>query len=389
MEKPQMKEPVLLTPGPLTTSSATKRAMVRDWGSRDSDFIEINRRVRDMLLEVAHLKETHVCVPLQGSGTFAVEAMLGTLVPRDGHVLVPLNGAYCKRIARICGILGRRTTTLDFEENEPVEPAAIDAALSRDPSITHVALVHCETSTGMLNPLTEIAAIASRRRKSLLVDAMSSFAALPIEGSFDALVAASGKCLEGPPGMGFALVRRAALEKCAGNSPSLVLDLHDQWTNMEKTAQWRFTPPTVVVAALHAALEQFVAEGGQPARGARYRRNCEVLIEGMTRLGFKLFLEPKNQAPVIVTFHAPADPNYRFQQFYDRVREKGFVLYPGKLTQVDTLRVGCIGAIDEQVMRAAINAIAGTLKEQRIETLAPPFATPREARGARGGPSPT
>jgi 2-aminoethylphosphonate-pyruvate transaminase len=372
-----MKEPVLLTPGPLTTSSATKGAMVRDWGSRDTDFIEMNRRVRDMLLDVVHLKETHACVPLQGSGTFAVEAMLGTLVPREGHVLVPLNGAYCKRIARICSILGRRATTLEYPEDQPVKAGEIDAVLSRDRSITHVALVHCETSTGVLNPLAEIAAVVSHHQKSLLVDAMSSFAALPIEGSFDALVAASGKCLEGPPGMGFALVRKNSLKKCAGNSPSLVLDLHDQWVNMEKTAQWRFTPPTVVVAALHAALEQFVAEGGQPARGARYRRNCEVLIEGMMRLGFRLFLEPKHQAPVIVTFHAPGDLSYDFQRFYDRVREKGFVLYPGKLTQIDTLRVGCIGAIDEQVMRAAVHAIADTLAEQNIRQLAP--AAPRAA----------
>jgi 2-aminoethylphosphonate-pyruvate transaminase len=381
MEKPEMKEPILLTPGPLTTSSATKRALARDWGSRDTDFIALNRRVREMLLDVIHGRDSHVCVPLQGSGTFAVEAILGTLVPRDGHVLVPLNGAYCKRIARICSIIGRRTTTLDFEENEPVRPADIDVALKRDPSITHVALVHCETSTGMLNPLAEIAELVKWHKRSLIVDAMSSFAALDIRIPCDALVAASGKCLEGPPGMGFALVRRTALEKCAGNAHSLVLDLHDQWVNMEKTAQWRFTPPTVVVAALHAALEQFVAEGGQPARGARYRRNCEVLIEGMTRLGFKLFLEPRHQAPVIVTFHAPGDPNYNFQKFYDRVREKGFVLYPGKLTQVDTLRVGCIGAIDEQVMRAAVRAISDTLLEQRIIL--------QGARGARGGPSPT
>ncbi|MGH8691884.1 MAG: 2-aminoethylphosphonate--pyruvate transaminase, partial [Burkholderiales bacterium] len=259
-----------------------------------------------------------------------------------------------------------RSTTLDFAENEPVKPPAIDAALSRDASITHVALVHCETSTGVLNPLSDAAAVAAKHKRSLLVDAMSTFAALPVEGAFDALVAASGKCLEGPPGVGFALIRKNSLEKCAGNSPSLVLDLHDQWVNMEKTAQWRFTPPTVVVAALHAALEQFVAEGGQPARLARYRRNCEVLIEGMTRMGFKLFLDARLQAPVIVTFHAPTDPNYDFQKFYDRVREKGFVLYPGKLTQVDTLRVGCIGAIDEHVMRAAVHAIADTVAEQNI-----------------------
>jgi 2-aminoethylphosphonate-pyruvate transaminase len=361
-----MKEPVLLTPGPLTTSTETKLAMVRDWGSRDSRFIELNRRVREMLVGIVNAEETHVAVPLQGSGTFAVEAMLGTMVPPDGHVLVPQNGAYCKRIARICSILKRRVTPIEYSEQQPVNPADVEAALKRDASITHVAFVHCETSTGVLNPLKDVAAVVSRHGKSLLVDAMSSFAAVPIEGAFDALVAASGKCLEGPPGMGFALIRKSALEKCAGNSPSLVLDLHDQWVNMEKTSQWRFTPPTVVVAALHSALEQFVAEGGVPGRGARYRRNCEVLIEGMTRLGFRLFLEPRHQAPVIVTFHAPADANYDFQKFYDRVREKGFVLYPGKLTQVDTLRVGCIGAIDEHVMRAAVHAIADTVAEQNI-----------------------
>ena len=372
-----MKEPVLLTPGPLTTSTATKLAMVRDWGSRDTGFIELNRRVRQMLLQTVDREKSHVCVPLQGSGTFAVEAMLGTLVPKNGHVLVPLNGAYCKRIQRICSILGRRVTPLDYDEREPVKPADIDAALTNDPSITHVALVHCETSTGVLNPLAEVAAVVSRHRKSLLVDAMSSFAAVDIRGEFDALVAASGKCLEGPPGMGFALIRKSALERCAGNAHSLVLDLHDQWVNMEKTAQWRYTPPTVVVAALHAALEQFMAEGGRTARGARYRRNCEVLIEGMTRLGFKLFLDPKHQAPVIVTFLAPGDPNYDFQKFYDRVRERGFVLYPGKLTQVDTLRVGCIGAIDEHVMRAAVHAIGDTLAEQNIRLRESPVSAIR------------
>src|SRR6187401_723650 len=224
-----MKEPILLTPGPLTTSSATKLAMVRDWGSRDTGFIAINRRVREMLLDVIHARDSHVCVPLQGSGTFSVEAMLGTMVPKNGHVLVPQNGAYCKRIAKICSILGRRVTAIEYEERQPVKAADIDAALARDASITHVALVHCETSTGVLNPLAEVAAVVAKHGKSLLVDAMSSFAAVEVKGQFDALVAASGKCLEGPPGMGFALIRKSALEKCAGNSPSLVLDLHDQW----------------------------------------------------------------------------------------------------------------------------------------------------------------
>ena len=203
---------------------------------------------------------------------------------------------------------------------------------------------------------------------------MSSFGALPINARhspFDALIAASGKCVEGPPGMGFVFVRRHALERCAGNSTSLVLDLHDQWQYMEKTTQWRYTPPTHVVVALNTALDQFIAEGGQPARLARYTRNCEVLIRGMAELGFRSFLDASIQAPIIVTFHAPVDPRYNFREFYDRVRDKGFILYPGKLTQVETFRVGCIGAIGPDEMRHAVNAVRDTLEELGIKHVAP------------------
>ena len=369
-----MREPVLLTPGPLTTSSATKLAMVRDWGSRDAGFIELNRRVREMLLDVIQGKDSHVCVPLQGSGTFAVEAMLGTLVPRGGHVLVPVNGAYCRRIARICEILGRRTTLLEYAENQPVKAADIDAALAGESSISHVALVHCETSTCVLNPLGEIASVVAARKKGLLVDAMSSFAALEIRGPFDALVAASGKCLEGVPGMGFVIAKKDVLEKSQGNSHSLAMDLYDQYVYMQKTTQWRFTPPTHVVAALRAAIDQFLAEGGQPARGRRYAENCATLIDGMEKLGFKVFLDKKLQAPIIITFHAPADANYKFADFYQRVRAKGYILYPGKLTALETFRVGCIGAIDSNEMRNVVAAVAETLREMGIKQVAPALA---------------
>ena len=206
---------------------------------------------------------------------------------------------------------------------------------------------------------------------------MSSFGALPIDARttpFDALIAASGKCVEGPPGMGFVFVRRSVLERCAGNSTSLALDLHDQWTYMEKTTQWRFTPPTHVVVALDAALEQYAAEGGQPARFARYRANFETLVTGMRELGFRVFLPDAIQAPIIVTFHAPDDPRYAFRDFYDRVRDKGFVLYPGKLTQVETFRVGCIGAIGPTEMRHAVNAVRDTLAEMGIRQVTAPSA---------------
>ena len=375
-------DPILLTPGPLTTSLRTKQSMLHDWGSWDGDFNAITARVRESLLRIMHGEGTHECVPLQGSGTFSVEAAIGTLVPRSGHVLVPLNGAYCQRIARICQVLGRRLTTIAYAEDQPVRASDIEAQFKQDPSITHVALVHCETSTGILNPLTEIAAVVARHGRGLIVDAMSSFAALEIDARttpFDALIAASGKCVEGPPGMGFVFARRAALEQCAGRSTSLSLDLHDQWTYMERTTQWRYTPPTHVVVAFNAALDQLRAEGGQPARLARYTKNCEALVSGMSELGFRRFLKPEIQAPIIVTFHAPADPRYTFKDFYERVRDKGFILYPGKLTQVETFRVGCIGAIGPEEMRQAVNAVRDTLTEMGIRRVSPGATAARAA----------
>jgi 2-aminoethylphosphonate-pyruvate transaminase len=368
------RDPILLTPGPLTTTLATKSAMLRDWGSWDASFNAVTARVRAKLTDIIHAGETHVCVPMQGSGTFSVEAAVNTLVPRDGHLLVLVNGAYGKRLARLATMMGRKTSMFETADDVPTTAEDVDRLLAKDPSITHVGLIHCETSTGIENPLQAIAATVARHGRRLIVDAMSSFGALPIDARgtpFDALIAASGKCVEGPPGMGFVFARRDVLEKAAGNSTSLALDLHDQWTYMEKTTQWRFTPPTHVVVALDAALDQYVAEGGQPARLARYAANCETLLAGMRELGFRSFLPATIQAPIIVTFHAPADPRYSFRDFYDRVRDKGFVLYPGKLTQVETFRVGCIGAIGPSEMRHAVNAVRDTLQEMGIRTVTP------------------
>jgi len=376
------RDPILLTPGPLTTSLPTKMAMLRDWGSWDSMFNAVTADVRRRLTDIVGAADTHVCVPMQGSGTFAVEAAVNTLVPRDGHVLVLINGAYGKRMAKLTAMMGRRLSTFETADDVPTTAADVDRLLAKDASITHVGLIHCETSTGILNPLPEIAQVVAKHQRGLIVDAMSSFGALPIDARttpFDALIAASGKCVEGPPGMGFVFVRRDVLMRCEGRSTSLALDLHDQWTYMEKTTQWRFTPPTHVVVALQAALEQHAGEGGQPARLARYARNCEVLVKGMAEMGFRPFLDPSIQAPIIVTFHAPADTRYTFREFYDRVRDKGFILYPGKLTQVETFRVGCIGAIGPDEMRHAVNAVRDTLAEMGIRQVAPTDAAAARA----------
>jgi 2-aminoethylphosphonate-pyruvate transaminase len=365
---PMTGEPYLLTPGPLTTSLRTRQSMLRDWGSWDVDFNRITARVRERLLDVVHATGTHECVPMQGSGTFSVEAAIGTLVPRAGHVLVPQNGAYCQRIARICRVLGRKLTTIDYPENTQASAGDVQNALSSDPSITHVALVHCETSTGILNPLREIAQVVARHGKGLIVDAMSSFGALEIDARhtpFDAVVAASGKCLEGPPGMGFVIARRSALERCEGNCHSLAMDLYDQLVYMQKTTQWRYTPPTHVVAAFDSAIAQYLEEGGLPARGARYAHNCRTLIDGLAALGLRSFLPAAIQAPIIVTFHAPDNPRYTFRSFYDAVKAQGYILYPGKLTTLETFRVGCMGQLGERGIEGAVEAIARVLAEMR------------------------
>ncbi|TFY90297.1 2-aminoethylphosphonate--pyruvate transaminase [Pseudomonas kairouanensis] len=364
-----MTAPILLTPGPLTTSARTRQAMLVDWGSWDERFNQLTASVCEQLLAIINGSASHHCVPLQGSGTFAVEAAIGTLVPRDGKVLVLINGAYGKRLAMICKVLGRGFSTFETAEDQPTTAADVDHLLRADSAITHVALIHCETSTGILNPLPQIADVVKHHGKRLIIDAMSSFGALPIDARevpFDALIAASGKCLEGVPGMGFVFASTQALAAAQGNCHSLALDLFEQHAYMTKTGQWRFTPPTHVVAALHEALQQYAEEGGLRARYQRYAGNCQALLDGMTELGLRSFLPAAIQAPIIVTFHAPQHPRYQFKDFYERVKARGFILYPGKLTQVETFRVGCIGHVDTPDMHAAVAAIAEALHAMGI-----------------------
>jgi 2-aminoethylphosphonate-pyruvate transaminase len=369
-----ISDPVLLTPGPITTSATVKTAMLRDRGSRDADVIEMTRRVRERLTALVGGDGTHVCVPVQGSGTFAVEATIGTLLPAKARLLVLINGAYGRRMAHIADVIGRPIVTLQWPEVEPVAADRLEQALSTDHGITHVAVVHCETTTGILNPIEDVARVCARHARPLIIDAMSAFGALPLnarETLFAAVVASSNKCLEGVPGVAFAIVDRAILERASGNAPSLSLDLFDQWRRLEKDGQWRFTPPTHVLAALDRALDEHTAEGGVAGRGARYRRNHRVLIAGMKQLGFVPLIDERLQSPIIVTFRMPADPSFVFEEFYGQLRQRGFVVYPGKLTGADSFRIGCIGRIDEEVMRRALIAIAESMAAMGVRSGAP------------------
>jgi 2-aminoethylphosphonate-pyruvate transaminase len=365
-------DPLLLTPGPLTTSKAVKAVMVHDWGSRDAAFLEINATVLRRLPAIINGAPDFVAVPMQGSGTFAVEAMLTTLVPRAGKCLVLINGAYGKRAKRILDIAGRSAAVYETAEDTPPDLASVEAQLAADPSITHVFAVQCETTSGVLNPIDAIAKLCARLGKRLLVDAMSAFGALPLDVAgtpIDAVAASSNKCIEGVPGLGFVLCRTTALAAAAGNATTLVLDLHDQWQGFEKTGQYRFTPPIHVIVSFHQALMEFFAEGGQPGRGGRYAANGEVLRDGMMALGFRPLLPAELQAPIIHTFHMPQDANFVFQTFYDKLKDRGYVIYPGKLTVADSFRIGCIGRITPDHMRGFLAATAEVLAEMKVGPL--------------------
>ena len=365
---------ILLTPGPLTTSRETREAMLRDWGSRDGAFIALTARIRSRITAIAGGEGTHHCVPIQGSGTYVLEAAVGTFVPPGGKLLVVINGAYGHRIARICGILGRQMAIYETDEIDPPDPARIAGLLAEDLSISHVAVVHCETTSGIINPVADISRVVASAGRRLMIDAMSSFGAIALDVAqipCDVVMASSNKCLEGVPGLGFVVASLDTLDASAGNAPSLSLDLHDQWAALEKSGEWRFTPPTHVCAALDQALAQHADEGGVVGRGARYRDNCDILVEGMRAMGFQTYLPDQIQSPIIVTFLTPADPNFEFQIFYDALHGRGFVIYPGKLTRIDSFRIGCIGDLHAADMRGALHAIVEVLEEMGVENCAP------------------
>jgi 2-aminoethylphosphonate-pyruvate transaminase len=372
---PTARDKLLFTPGPLTTSLAVKQAMLRDAGSWHYEFNAIVKSVRERLLALAGFTpgsgwET---ILLQGSGTFGVEAVLATVIPPNGKLLVLVNGAYGERIVQMAQYLKIAHTVLRTPEDAPPEFPAIERALASDSSITHVACVHCETTTGILNPIAEVGHIVKKHSRVYIVDAMSSFAAVPIDftsAGIDYLISSANKCVEGVPGFSFVFCRRADLMATEGSARSLSLDLLAQLKGFDKNGQFRYTPPTHVILAFDQALKELEQEGGVIARAARYRRNHQVLIEGMTQLGFRFFLDPKVQSYIITGFHYPADPKFSFELFYRRLSDKGFIIYPGKLTQVNTFRIGTIGRLFEGDIRGLLAAIRETLDEIGVKILA-------------------
>lgn len=357
---------LLLTPGPLSTTATVRAAMLQDSCTWDADYnlgvVEPIRRELVRLATGPEYESDYSAVLLQGSGSYVVESVLGSAIGVDECLLIINNGAYGARMGEMARCLGLRHHELDCGETTRPEPAAIEAMLACHPEITHLAMVHCETTTGMLNPLEEVAALCQRRGIRLIVDAMSSFGGIPIDMGrlgIEFLISSANKCIQGVPGFGFVIARRAALVACAGRARSVSLDLHAQWQTMEQQGgKWRFTSPTHTVLAFAQALRELDEEGGITARHRRYSENQRTLVAGMTALGFAPLLPEKWQSPIITAFYSPAHPDYRFADFYQRLKAQGFVIYPGKVSQADCFRIGIIGDVTPERVRELLAAMA-------------------------------
>lgn len=357
-------EYLLLTPGPLSTTKSVRASMLKDWCTWDVSYNELVEWIRDKIVSLAVKdKSLYTSVLMQGSGTFTVEAVIGSTVPRDGKILFLTNGAYGKRMVKIAQYLNIDHTELCFPDTSPIDAGQTAQILKNDPAITHVAFVHLETTTGILNPIEPICSVIKEYQKICIVDAMSSFGGMEIdvEGlGIDYLISSANKCIQGVPGFGFVIARRSMLAKCQGYARSLSLDIYDQWVTMEKgKGKWRFTSPTHVVRAFYQALLELEEEGGIPGRNARFAKSQKTLIEGLKALGIDAVIPEAYQSPVITSFYYPkaAVKSFNFEIFYNLIKENGFVIYPGKLTDMDTFRVGNIGDVDYKDMERLIQVI--------------------------------
>lgn len=364
------KDNVLFTPGPLTTSRTVKQAMLRDLGSRDIEFLEVVGDVRKRLLELAGVKPGEFeAILMQGSGTYGVESVIASAIPPDGKLLVIANGAYGNRIAKMASLLKVDLTHLKYAENQIPDLDEIDRTLAEDSRITHVAAVHCETTSGIVNPIDRIGSLVRKHKRIYIVDAMSSFGAMPIDlktSSIDYLISSANKCIEGIPGFSYVLARHDLLLATEGYARCLSLNLLDQWKYMETEGQFRFTPPVQALMAFHQALLELEAEGGVTGRAKRYRNNFEVLIQGMRELGFREYLTPEWQSYIINTFIYPNDAQFSFDVFYQKLNDRGYSIYSGKVSDARCFRIGSIGRITANDVRDLLAAIRSTLQEMGV-----------------------
>lgn len=343
----QRREIKLLTPGPLSTRSAVKHAMLTDHCTWDAEYGRMTKSVIDDLTCMAASEPSgYSTVLFQGSGTYAVESMLNCLSGESEKLLLLVNGEYGRRLAQIARLSHKNFDCMEMDMCLPFSRELLEKRLQSDDSIETVVVVHCETTTGIINPIGELTEVSKKYGKKVFVDAMSSFGAYEIDMSsmgIDALAASANKCLEGCPGLSFVIAGKELLAGSQGRSRSLALDIFDQFTSFEQGhGKFRFTSPTHILLALRQAIDEYRKEGGLQARSARYRQNHEILVSGMKALGILPVLPEEFQSYIITTFWLG---EIDFHEFYGMLKRSGFVIYPGKLTDMPTFRIGNIGNI--------------------------------------------
>jgi 2-aminoethylphosphonate-pyruvate transaminase len=365
-------EPLLLTPGPVSTTRSVKSAMMRDRASGGDEFHADLASARAYMVGLVHGDAAYAAIPIPGSATYANEGVIAQLVPPGGKLLIHTNGVYGDRLIEIASQLGTPHAVIRTAPFTPATMDQFDQALVADPAITHVMIVHCETSTGVLNSLDAVSAVCRRHTKGLFIDAVASFGAIEIDArklGFQAVTVSSNKCMQGVPGLGWAVVQKTALENARGRGTSLVLDLWDQNQHMDRMTAFRFTPPTQVVAAFAQACREHAQEGGTVARLARYQRNWRRLVGGMRQMGFTTVVPDKFASPIVATFHNPDHPAFTFGALFEGMKKRGFIIFPGRLALADTFRIGCMGDLSESDMSNAMQAIADTLNEMGVTGL--------------------
>ncbi|MGM9516569.1 2-aminoethylphosphonate aminotransferase [Roseateles sp. DB2] len=363
-----MRAPKLFTPGPLNTSDAVRAAAAVDMGSRTPESQVMIRRIQQQLARIVSLPPEVVVVPMQGSGTFAVESMLSSLLAEQDHVLVVENGAYSARMAEICRRYGIRHTVLSMSHEQGLDLARVEQALQRQEGITHIAATHFETALGVRNDIAGLSQLARRCGQKLLLDTISSFGALPLElahESFAALALSANKCLHGLPGVAFVIVQQAALGRLQ-RPRTLALDLTEQHRELERSGQWRFTPPLQILRALDVALGEYFEQGAQPGRLARYEQCSTRLMAGMRRIGLELVLDPAHTAPLIYTVKPRAGLALDVAGMESFLAERGLVIYPTKHAHPNTFRVGVIGELHLGDIDALIDAIDAYLRQSSV-----------------------
>lgn len=367
----EIKRNILLNPGPATTTDSVKQAMVvPDICPREKEFGLLVEGIRNDLVKIIHGEKTHEAILFGCSGTGVVEACLSSVVPEGKTVLIASNGAYGERMKDICERYNIGHQDYDEEWGKPLRVSELESFLSRFPTqISHVAFVHHETTVGILNPLPQIAELCQHFGVELIVDAMSSYAGLPIDLRRDQVhyvISSANKCLQGMAGVSFVIAHRDSLEKTSlVKKRSLYLSLFENFVFQKKTLQMQFTPPVQLMYALRQSVDEYFQEGGQ-VRFERYGRLYEILREGLLTLGFKFLVETEYHSRLLTAILEPQHENYSFEGMHDYLYLRGFTIYPGKIKGTSTFRLANIGEIYPEDIKEFLRHLGDYLREYRI-----------------------